>query len=161
VRLWQSSTDATGLCFGVVVSRFNEPVCARLLEGCSAELLRCGARPEDLHVAWVPGALEIPPAALALARSGRYDALVALGAVIRGETSHFDYVCRGVSDGVREVARDTGVPVIFGVLTTDDEDQALARAGGREGNKGAEAAQVAIEMARLLPKLANPPRELA
>jgi 6,7-dimethyl-8-ribityllumazine synthase len=142
------------------VARFNEPICARLLDGCQRELLRCGARAADVHVAWVPGALEIPPAALALARSGRYHALVALGAVIRGETSHFDYVCRGVTDGVREVVLDTGVPVAFGVLTTEDEEQALARAGGQHGNKGSEAAQVAIEMARLLPKLANPPREM-
>jgi 6,7-dimethyl-8-ribityllumazine synthase len=158
VKVWQSSTDAAGLRFAVVVSRFNQPVCERLLEACSGELIGSGARPGDVHVAWVPGAFEIPPAARALAGTGRYHALVALGAVIRGETAHFDYVCRAVTDGVREVARDTGVPVAFGVLTTEDEAQALARAGGAEGNKGAEAARVAIEMARLLPRLGRPPR---
>ena len=161
MRRYESSNDATGLRFAVVVSRFNQPVCARLLEACTGELLRRGADPGDVHVAWVPGAFEIPPAAQALARTGRYHALVALGAVIRGDTPHFDYVCRGVTDGVREVARETGVPVAFGVLTTDDEEQALARAGGGEENKGAEAARVAIEMARLLPQLAKPPQEPA
>ncbi len=161
MRVWESSTDAAGLRFAVVVSRFNQPVCERLLEACSGQLLERGARPGDVHVAWVPGAFEIPSAARVLAVTGRYHALVALAAVIRGETAHFDYVCRAVTDGVREVARDTGVPVAFGVLTTEDEEQALARAGGREGNKGAEAARVAIEMARLLPRLATPPREPA
>jgi 6,7-dimethyl-8-ribityllumazine synthase len=105
----------------------------------------------------VPGAFEIPHAARVLAASGRYDAIAALGVVIRGSTPHFEYVCRGVTDGVREVTRDTGVPVAFGVLTVDDLDQALARAGGAEGNKGAEAALAAIEMARLAPRLRRPP----
>ena len=101
-------------------------------------------------MAWVPGAFEIPLTLRALARTGRYDALMALGVVIRGGTPHFDFVCNGVTDGVREVMRDTGVPVAFGVLTTDDVDQALDRAGGVEGNKGTEAARVAIEMIALL-----------
>jgi 6,7-dimethyl-8-ribityllumazine synthase len=105
----------------------------------------------------VPGAFEIPLAARALAASRRYDAVVALGAVIRGATPHFDYVCRAVTDGVREVMRDTGVPVAFGVLTTDDLGQALARAGGEDGHKGDEAALAAVEMARLAPRLAAPP----
>ena len=100
-------------------------------------------------MAWVPGAFEIPLAARAMAQSGRYHALVTLGAVIRGGTPHFDYVCRGVTDGLRDVMQATGVPVAFGVLTTDDVEQALARAGGGEGNKGCEAAQAALEMAHL------------
>jgi 6,7-dimethyl-8-ribityllumazine synthase len=116
--------------------------------------VRRGARGEDIHVAWVPGAFEIPLAARALATSGRYDAIVTLGSVIRGGTPHFEYVCDGVTEGVGRVMRDTSVPVAFGLLTTDDVDQALARCGGAVGNKGEEAALAAIEMARLLPQLA-------
>jgi 6,7-dimethyl-8-ribityllumazine synthase len=115
---------------------------------------------DDVHVAWVPGAFEIPQTARALADTRRYDAIIALGVVIRGGTPHFDYVCRGVTDGVREVMRDTGVPVAFGVLTTDDVEQALERAGGEHGNKGRDAAQVAIEMARLLPALREQPGDV-
>jgi 6,7-dimethyl-8-ribityllumazine synthase len=157
VKSWPSEVDAAGLRIAVVVSRFNHLVCAKLLEGCVARLEERGVRPDDVHVAWVPGAFEIPLAARALAASRRYDAVVALGAVIRGATPHFDYVCRAVTDGVREVMRDTGVPVAFGVLTTDDLGQALARAGGEDGHKGDEAALAAVEMARLAPRLAAPP----
>lgn len=158
MKVFESSTDASRLRFAVVVSRFNHLICARLLEGCTAELVRCGAREADIHVAWVPGAFEIPQAARALAASGRYDAIVALGAVIRGGTPHFEYVCDAVTVGVLEVMRDTSVPVAFGVLTTDDAEQALSRAGGEDGNKGTEAARAAIEMARLLPQLSKEPR---
>lgn len=157
MRTYETNVDATGLRVAVVVGRFNHLICARLLEGCTAELARRGADADDVHVAWVPGAFELPLAAAALARSGRYDAIVTLGVVIRGGTPHFDYVCRGVTDGVREVMRETAVPVAFGVLTCDDVDQALARAGGDEGNKGAEAALAAIEMARLVPRMAEEP----
>jgi 6,7-dimethyl-8-ribityllumazine synthase len=157
MRRYATSTDANGLRFGVVVSRFNHLVSTRLLEGCTAELVKRGARPDDIHVAWVPGAFEIPLAARALVQTGRYDAVVTLGAVIRGGTPHFDYVCRGVTDGVRDLMRDFAIPVAFGVLTTDDVEQALARAGGEGGNKGEEAALAAIEMARLVPQLAKPP----
>jgi 6,7-dimethyl-8-ribityllumazine synthase len=157
VRLYETGVTAADLRFGVVVSRFNHLISVRLLEGCTAELSRRGAGEGDVHVAWVPGAFELPSAARALAVSGRYDALIALGVVVRGGTPHFDYVCSGVTDGIQQVMRDTGVPVAFGVLTTDDVDQALARAGGDAGNKGEEAAQVAIEMARLLPRMAEPP----
>jgi len=128
VRAYPSSQDAAGLRIGVVVSRFNAAVGRNLLDGCVAALARCGARAEDVHVAWVPGAFEIPLAALEMARSGRYDALVALGAVIRGGTPHFDYVCRGVTDGVRQAMCETGVPIAFGVLTTDTTAQAAERA---------------------------------
>jgi 6,7-dimethyl-8-ribityllumazine synthase len=142
--------EAVGLRVAIVVSRFNHLITVRLLDGCVAELVDRGAAHDDLHVAWVPGAFEIPQAARTLAASGRYDAVVTLGVVIRGGTPHFEYVCRAVTDGVREIMRDTGVPVGFGVLTTDDNAQALARAGGEHGNKGAEAALAAIEMAQLL-----------
>ena len=157
MNTFESSDDAAGLRFAVVVSRFNHLISAKLLEGCQLELTRRGASDDDIDVAWVPGAFEIPQAARVLAGSGRYDALVTLGAVIRGGTSHFDYVCRAVTDGLREVMRDTSVPVGFGVLTTDDVEQALARAGGEHGNKGEEAAQAAVEMARLLIRVATPP----
>jgi 6,7-dimethyl-8-ribityllumazine synthase len=158
VKTYPAVRSAGGLRFGIVVSRFNHMVSVRLLEACTAELERRGCCEADIHVAWVPGAFEIPQAARLLARSERYDALVTLGAVIQGGTPHFDYVCRAVTDGVREVIRDTGVPVAFGVLTTDDVEQALARSGGAEGNKGEEAALAAIEMARIRPILAEPPR---
>ena len=142
--------DAIGLRVAIVVSRFNHLITVRLLDGCVAELMERGAVHDDLHVAWVPGAFEIPQAARTLAASGRYDAVVTLGVVIRGGTPHFEYVCRAVTDGVREIMRDTGVLIGFGVLTTDDNAQALARAGGEHGNKGAEAALAAIEMAHLV-----------
>jgi len=161
VSVYEIQTDARGLRFAVVVSRFNHLICVRLLGGCMEELVSRGARREDVDVAWVPGAFEIPQAARALAKSGRYDALVTLGVVVRGGTPHFDYVCTGVMDGVREVMRDTAVPVAFGVLTTDDIPQALARAGGAHGHKGREAAQVAVEMARLLPRLHESPEPAA
>lgn len=141
--------DARGLRVALVASRFNHLVSVRLIDGARSVLLECGLAPGDLCLYWVPGAFEIPQAARRLAESGRFDAIVTLGSVIRGGTPHFDYVCRGVTDGVREVMRTTNVPVAFGVLTTDDIEQALARAGGAEGNKGAEVALAAVEMARL------------
>ena len=144
------SVDASGLRVALVVSRFNHLVSIRLIDGAREALLDHGAAPEDLELFWVAGAFEIPQAARVLAESGRFDAIVTLGSVIRGGTPHFDYVCRGVTDGVREIMRSARVPVGFGVLTTDDVDQALARAGGSDGNKGGEVALAAVEMARLL-----------
>ena len=161
MKPYETSLQADRLRFGVVVSRFNHLLCVRLLEGCTAELSRRGADPDDIHVAWVPGAFELPLAARSLAATGRYDAIITLGAVIRGGTPHFEYVCAGVTDGIQEVMRDTGVPVAFGVLTTDDVEQALERTGGAHGNKGEEAALVAIEMARLLPRLCADPEGAA
>ncbi len=158
MNVYPSSLDATGLRFAVVVSRFNHLISAALLEGCHETLLERGADSDDVDVAWVPGAFEIPQAARTLAKTGRYAALVTLGSVIRGGTPHFDYVCLGVTHGVRDVMRETDVPVALGVLTTDDVGQALARAGGAEGNKGSEAALAAIEMARLCPALLQRPR---
>jgi len=161
LRSYPSVTEAPGKRFAVVVARFNHLVTARLLEGCATELERRGVAPDDVHVAWVPGAFEIPDACRALAESGRYAAVITLGAVIRGGTPHFDYVCRAVTDGVREVSRDTGVPVAFGVLTTDDIDQAMERVGGSDGHKGEEAGAVAVEMANLIPALKAPPEDEA
>jgi 6,7-dimethyl-8-ribityllumazine synthase len=149
-RLHPARLDAAGLRFAVVVARFNHLIGVRLLEGCIDELVKRGAAADDVDVFWVPGAFEIPQAARVVAKTGRYAAVVTLGAVIRGGTPHFDYVCDGVTDGVREVMRDTGVPVAFGVLTTDDVEQALERAGGSDGNKGNDVAAAAVEMARLV-----------
>ena len=149
MKIHPSNGDATGLRFAVVTARFNHLVCVRLLEGCVSELEARGAAAEDIDAFWVPGAFEIPQAARWVASTGRYAAVVTLGAVIRGGTPHFDYVCDGVTDGVREVMRDTGVPVAFGVLTTDTVEQALERAGGSDGNKGCDVAAAAVEMARL------------
>lgn len=157
MNTYPSSDDATGLRFAVVVSRFNHMISVRLLDGCTQALAEQGAAASDIDVVWVPGAFEIPLAARALARAGRYDGIVALGSVIRGGTPHFDYVCRGVTDGVREVMSDSGVPVGFGVLTTDDVEQALDRAGGSHGNNGRNAALATIEMARLLRRVGEPP----
>jgi 6,7-dimethyl-8-ribityllumazine synthase len=149
--------DASGLKLGVVVARFNHLISIRLLEGCSETFEALGGDPENIDVAWVPGAFEIPQAARKLAKGGRYAAVVTLGSVIRGGTPHFDYVCDGVTDGVREVMRDTGVPVAIGLLTVNDSDQAIDRAGGKEGNKGADVTRAAIEMANLCPRLSRPP----
>lgn len=140
-----------------MVSRFNPLISNRLLDGCARELERRGCRPDDIHVAWVPGAFEIPLAVRRLAASERYDAVVTLGSVIRGGTPHFEYVCQGVTDGIRSVMSDTKVPVAFGVLTLDDLDQALERTGGSHGHKGEEAALAAIEMARLCAHVDGPP----
>jgi 6,7-dimethyl-8-ribityllumazine synthase len=155
MRVATPSVDATGLRVALVVSRFNHLISIRLIDGAREALLEHGADPQDLELFWVAGAFEIPQAARVIAESGRFDAIVTLGSVIRGGTPHFDYVCRGVTDGVREVMRTSHVPVGFGVLTTDDIDQALARAGGSDGNKGGEVALAAVEMARLLAGLGD------
>jgi len=144
------SIDATGLRVALVVSRFNHLISIRLIEGAREALLSHGLAARDLELFWVPGAFEIPQAARILAEGRRFDAIVTLGSVIRGGTPHFDYVCRGVTDGLREIMQRSKVPIGFGVLTTDDIDQALARAGGREGNKGSDVALASVEMARLL-----------
>jgi 6,7-dimethyl-8-ribityllumazine synthase len=145
--------QARGRRFAVVVARFNELVTARLLEG-TLDCLRAHAiSEEDLVVAWVPGAFELPLVARRLAASHEYDAVVCLGAVIRGETAHFDYVAGQAAAGIREVAVTTGVPVIFGVLTTETVEQAMDRAGGKHGNKGWDAAMTAMETASVLERL--------
>jgi 6,7-dimethyl-8-ribityllumazine synthase len=136
--------------YAIVVARFNELVTARLVDGARAGFRRHGVGPDRLTVVWVPGAFELPLACLKLATSGRYVGIVALGAVVRGETPHFDHVAGAASSGVAEVTRRTGVPVAFGVLTTETMEQALDRAGGKLGNAGSRAAEVAIEMVNLL-----------
>lgn len=143
---------ASGRRFAVVVSRFNEGVTERLLTGALACLEERGARPGDVDVFSVPGAWELPVAALHAAGAG-YAAVIAIGCVIRGDTPHFDFVAGGTAQGLAHVSIETGVPVSFGVLTTDDLDQALARAGGKSGNKGWEAAETALEMADLVDRM--------
>lgn len=153
VRTITGKLVAQGKRFGVVVGRFNELVTTRLLEGALDSLERHGAASGDVTVVWVPGAFEIPLAAQRLAQSGSVDAVVCLGCVIRGETPHFDHVAGACSSGVASAAIATGIPVIFGVLTTDTLEQALARAGSKAGNKGADAASAAIEMVSVLSEI--------
>jgi len=142
--------------FGIVVGRFNEIVSRPLLDGAVAALLRHGAADGDIEVVWVPGSFEIPAAARELAEHGAVDAVICLGAVIRGATAHFDYVAGECARGVAAVHAATGVPATFGVLTTDTFEQALDRAGGKHGNKGADAALAAVEMVSLLRSLRRP-----
>jgi 6,7-dimethyl-8-ribityllumazine synthase len=141
---------AEGRAFALVVARFNDFVTGKLLEGAVDTLVRLGVSESDITVAWVPGAFEIPVAAAAMAKSGNYAAVICLGTVIRGETPHFDFVAGQCAAGIAAAARDTGVPVIMGVLTTVTMEQAIDRAGGKMGNKGAQAAEAAVEMADLL-----------
>ena len=150
MKIYEGKLVSEGIRVGIVAARFNEFIVSKLLSGCEDGLLRHGVRSEDIAVAWVPGAFEIPLAAQAMAKSGKYDAVITLGAVIRGATSHYDYVCAEVSKGVANASLNTGVPVLFGVLTTDTIEQAIERAGTKAGNKGAECAQGAIEMVNLL-----------
>ncbi|GAA0474959.1 6,7-dimethyl-8-ribityllumazine synthase [Alkalibacterium sp. s-m-22] len=144
---------AQDLKIGIVVGRFNDFIGSRLLDGAVDALVRHGMEESDIDVAWVPGAYEIPLVAKTMAASGKYDAVVTLGAVIRGATSHYDHVCGEVSKGVASASDTTGVPVMFGVLTVDTIEQAIERAGTKAGNKGGEVAVGAIEMANLMKKL--------
>ena len=154
-RHYEGHLVADGLRFGIVVARFNEFITNRLLGGAMDALLRHGADEERIDVAWVPGAFEIPLAAAKMASSGRYDAVICLGAIIRGATPHFDYVAAEASKGLAMVGLDTGVPVIFGVITADTIEQAIERAGTKAGNKGWDAALSAIEMSDLMRKLSE------
>ncbi len=142
-----------GRRFAVVASRFNDFVTRRLVDGCIGTLLRHGVEDGDTTLAWVPGSFEIPLAARRMAATGRYAAVVCLGTVIRGETNHYDLVCREAAAGIAAASRETGVPCIFGVVTTDTLEQAIHRAGSKSGNKGADAAMAALEMADLLPRI--------
>jgi 6,7-dimethyl-8-ribityllumazine synthase len=149
----EGNLSAEGRSFGMVASRFNDFVVKALLEGAIEAIRRHGGAAGAVDVVWVPGSYEIPVVARELALSGRYDALICLGAVIRGATAHFDYVAGGAAGGISNVALETGVPVIFGVITTESIEQALERAGTKMGNKGFEAAVSAMEMADLMAKL--------
>ncbi|MEJ5366329.1 MAG: 6,7-dimethyl-8-ribityllumazine synthase [Desulfosoma sp.] len=150
MKVYEGHLRSEGLTFGIVVSRFNDFICERLLGGALDALKRTGAEEDRIHVFRVPGAYEIPLAAKKLAGTGRYDAVICLGAVIRGATPHFDYVANEVAKGIATVSLESSVPVTFGVLTTDTLEQAIERAGSKAGNKGFEAAMAAVEMANLL-----------
>lgn len=154
-KVYEGKLIAKGFKFGVVVGRFNEFITNKLLGGALDALKRHGAEDEDIEVAWVPGAFEIPLVAQSMARGGKYDAVICLGAVIRGGTPHFDYVCAEVSKGIAKVSMDSGVPTIFGIITADSIEQAIERAGTKAGNKGWDAAVTGIEMANLLKGLQN------
>lgn len=151
--LYEGKIKADGLKFAIVASRFNEFITSRLIEGATDALLRHGARDEDIHIIRVPGAFEIPPVARWAALSGRFHAVICLGAVIRGATPHFEYIAAEVSKGVALVAMESKVPVVFGVLTTDTLEQAIERAGSKAGNKGFDAAMAAMELVDLRGKL--------
>ena len=142
--------NGQGLRVGIAVARFNEVITKRLLEGALDTLTRCGVRDTDITVAWVPGSFELPVVARAMAKTGRCDAVICLGAVIRGETTHYDMVAGQASGGAGAVGMETGIPTIFGVLTTENMEQALNRAGGKSGNMGANAAMAAVETASVI-----------
>ncbi|CAG7612008.1 6,7-dimethyl-8-ribityllumazine synthase [Paenibacillus solanacearum] len=148
-KVYEGHLVSQGLKYGIVVGRFNEFITHKLLGGAEDALKRHGVQDDEVEIAWVPGAFEIPLIAQKMAESGRYDAVITLGAVIRGSTPHFDYVCNEAAKGVAAIGLKTGVPTIFGVLTTDSIEQAVERAGTKAGNKGWEAAVTAIEMANL------------
>ena len=153
MKTLEGKLTAKNMKIAIVVARFNEFITSKLLSGCIDCLIRHEAADEDLTVAWVPGDFEIPMAAKKLAESGKYDAVICLGAVIRGATPHFDYVCAEASKGIAQVSMQTGVPVAFGVLTTENIQQAVERAGTKAGNKGVDCAMTAMEMVNLFKEM--------
>ena len=153
MKTLEGKLTAKNMKIAIVVARFNEFITSKLLSGCIDCLIRHEAADEDLTVAWVPGAFEIPMAAKKLAESGKYDAVICLGAVIRGATPHFDYVCAEASKGIAQVSMQTGVPVAFGVLTTENIQQAVERAGTKASNKGVDCAMTAMEMVNLFKEM--------
>jgi len=153
VKTIEGDLIAKGKKFGIVASRFNDFITKELISGCLDTLVRHGAEEKDLTVTWVPGAFEISVVAQRLAKNKSYDAIICLGTVIRGATPHFDYIASEVAKGIARVSQDTGLPVIFGVITADTIEQAVERAGTKDGNKGRDAALSAIEMANLLEKI--------
>lgn len=152
-KLLEGQLEATGKKFGFVAARFNELVVRKLVEGAIDCIVRHGGKEEDIEIAWVPGSFEIPLAAQKMANSGRYDAVVCLGAVIRGATPHFEYIAAEVTKGIAQINLQSGVPTLYGIITADTLEQALERAGTKMGNKGWDAALSAIEMVNLLPQI--------
>lgn len=153
MRIYEGNLAAEDIKVGIVTARFNEFITSKLLSGAIDCLKRENVKEDQIEVAWVPGAFEIPLIASKMAQSKKYDAVICLGAVIRGSTSHYDYVCSEVSKGIAQVSLSSGIPVMFGVLTTDNIEQAIERAGTKAGNKGFECAQGAIEMVNLMRSL--------
>lgn len=152
-KVIEGMLTATNEKFCIIVARFNEFIGSKLLSGAVDELIRHGVKEENIDIIWCPGAFEIPLIAKKAAKTGKYNAIITLGAVIKGSTSHYDYVCAEVSKGVASVSLETSIPVIFGVLTCDNIEQAIERAGTKAGNKGSDAAKSAIEMANLISKI--------
>jgi len=152
-KFFEGKLQAEGKKFGIVIARFNSFIAERLLEGALDTLMRSGVKDKEIEVARVPGAFEIPLVAQKMVKSGKYDAVICLGAVIRGSTPHFDFVANEATKGIAQASMESGVPIIFGVLTTDSIEQAIERAGSKAGNKGSECAATAIEMVNLLPQL--------
>ena len=150
MKTYEGKLIGKGMKFGIVAGRFNEFITGKLLEGAMDALIRHGVESDDVSVAWVPGSFEIPLIAQKMASSGKYDAVIALGAVIKGSTDHYDYVCAEVSKGIAQASLSSGIPVMFGVLTTDNIEQAIERAGTKAGNKGYDVAVGAIEMVDLI-----------
>ncbi|MCB7039906.1 MULTISPECIES: 6,7-dimethyl-8-ribityllumazine synthase [Eubacteriales] len=150
MKTFEGKLIAQNIKIGIVAARFNEFITTKLLSGAMDGLLRHDVNENDVHVAWVPGAFEIPLIASKMAKSGKYDAVICLGAVIRGSTSHYDYVCNELSKGIAAVSLGSGIPVLFGVLTTENIEQAIERAGTKAGNKGYDCAESAIEMVNLI-----------
>ena len=153
MRTIEGNLVSKNIRVGIVAARFNEFITSKLLGGARDGLLRHDVRDEDIDLAWVPGAFEIPLIASKMAKSGKYDAVICLGAVIRGATSHYDYVCNEVSKGIATVSLESGIPVLFGVLTTENIEQAIERAGTKAGNKGYDCALSALEMVNLIREL--------
>ncbi len=153
MKVYEGSLVSKGIKVGIVAARFNEFITSKLLSGAMDALTRHEVKEEDIHVAWVPGAFEIPLIASKMANSKKYDAVICLGAVIRGNTTHYDYVCNEVSKGIATVSLNSDIPVIFGVLTTENIEQAIERAGTKAGNKGFDCAVSAIEMVNLIREL--------
>lgn len=150
MKVLEGNVVASGIKVGIVAARFNEFIVSKLVSGAEDACIRHGVNSDDIELAWVPGAFEIPLVAKKMAKSGKYDAIICLGAVIKGATSHYDYVCAEVSKGVASVSLETELPVIFGILTTDNIEQAIERAGTKAGNKGYDVACTAIEMVNLM-----------
>ena len=153
IKTLEGQLVVRGKKFGLVTSRFNEFITGKLLEGAIDALTRHGVKEEEMEVVWVPGSFEIPYAAGRMAKSGKYDAIICLGTVIRGDTPHFDYIAGEVAKGIAKISLDTGIPTIFGVITADTLEQAIERAGTKAGNKGRDAALAAIEMVNLFAKM--------
>ena len=155
MKTFEGKLVAKEIKIGIVVARFNEFISGKLLSGAMDALIRHEVKKEDIHIAWVPGAFEIPLVASKMAKSKQYDAVICLGAVIRGSTTHYDYVCSEVSKGIAQVSLQTEIPVLFGVVTTENIEQAIERAGTKAGNKGYDSALSAIEMVNLLREIEN------
>lgn len=155
MKTYEGKLTGENIKVGIVVSRFNEFITSKLLSGAEDGLVRHNVNPDEIEVAWVPGAFEIPLIASKMAKSGKYDAVIALGAVIRGSTTHYDYVCSEVSKGIANVCLNSDIPVMFGVITTENIEQAIERAGTKAGNKGYDCALGAIEMVNLIKGIEN------